>query len=70
VAALPLSLASKQSASELAKIALVDDDLGWEIRVAVSERAGSTARAFKAMLVPSALVSAVRTELSAVPRAS
>jgi DNA-binding transcriptional LysR family regulator len=70
VAALPLSLASKQSASELAKIALVDDDLGWEIRVAVSDRAGSTARAFKAMLVPSALVSAVRTELSAVPRAS
>jgi DNA-binding transcriptional LysR family regulator len=70
VAALPVSLAHKQSASELAKVELVDDDLGWEIRVAVSERAGSTARAFEAMLMPSVLVSEVRTELSAVPRAS
>ncbi len=70
VAALPVSLAHKPAASELAKVELTDDDLGWEIRVAVSDRAGSTARAFEAMLVPSVLVSAVRTELSAVPRAS
>ncbi len=70
VAALPVSLAHKESASELAKVELVDDDLGWEIRVAVSERAGSMARAFEAMLMPSELVSEVRSALSAVPRAS
>ena len=67
VAALPLSMAHKESASELAKVELIDADLGWEIRVAVSERAGSTARAFEAMLVPSALVSEVRTELTDAP---
>lgn len=70
VAALPVSLAQKQSASDLAKVELVDDDLGWEIRVAISDRAGSIPRAFGAMLVPSVLVSAVRNELTAVPRAS
>lgn len=67
VAALPVSLAHKPSASELAKVELVDDDLGWEIKVAVSDRAGATARAFQAMLMPSTLVAEVRTELSAVP---
>lgn len=70
MAALPMSLAHKPRAAELSTVELTDDDLGWEIRVAVSERAGSTARAFEAMLVPSVLVSEVRTELSVVPRAS
>ncbi|WP_084074092.1 LysR family transcriptional regulator [Demequina sp. NBRC 110052] len=66
VAALPRSLAFKDAAAGLSKIALSDPDIAWEVHVEVAPEADNTARGLQAMLLPDALLRRERHSLASL----
>lgn len=60
IAVIPESMAAKQQAEGLARIAVAAPELAWQIHSAISDQAGAAARAFAAMMLPATTAIAAR----------